>query len=411
MTAHPGKKLMFMGGEFGQWHEWRDYEDLAWAALAHPHHRQLQDWNRALNRLYREYPELHASEHTWEGFRWIEADNATKACSRFCASACPAKAARSSSSRSTARRCRATATCSACRSAGRYRKILDSDAPAFGGSGYSQQTRGRSGARGLARFPSAHPRDSAAARDGRSGRATVSGVTAELANGTSALRDPLLLSSRSHTSPLHANERTFPPTSAHASTAARLTRTARRDLDRRGREFRRVLQRRDAASSCACSMRAASTSCSGSRCRSAPRISGTASCRRRTACPGSCTACACTGRTIRRTACATTRNKLLLDPYARALAGKFTWHSALLGYAPDADRGAPIPPTARLTTTRRASSTAHSTGATTARPRCRGATPSSTSCTSKASRSCIRTCRSASAARTSASRIPQSSPI
>ncbi|HEU4485632.1 MAG TPA: 1,4-alpha-glucan branching protein GlgB, partial [Povalibacter sp.] len=74
-TAHPGKKLMFMGGEFGQWHEWRDYEDLAWAALEHPHHRQLQDWNRVLNRLYRDYPELHASEHTWEGFRWLEADN------------------------------------------------------------------------------------------------------------------------------------------------------------------------------------------------------------------------------------------------------------------------------------------------------------------------------------------------
>ena len=75
MMMHPGKKLMFMGGEFGQWHEWRDYEDLAWGALQHPHHQQLQAWNRALNRLYRERPELHASEHTWEGFRWLEADN------------------------------------------------------------------------------------------------------------------------------------------------------------------------------------------------------------------------------------------------------------------------------------------------------------------------------------------------
>ena len=43
MRAHPGKKLMFMGGEFGQWHEWRDYEDLAWARSHIPHHRSLQD--------------------------------------------------------------------------------------------------------------------------------------------------------------------------------------------------------------------------------------------------------------------------------------------------------------------------------------------------------------------------------
>ena len=69
----------------------------------------------------------------------------------------------------------------------------------------------------------------------------------------------------------------------------------------------------------------------GSRCRSAPKTSGTDSCRRRTACPVSCTACVRTGRTIRCTACVTTRNKLLLDPYARALAGRFEWNPALLG--------------------------------------------------------------------------------
>ena len=60
-------------------------------------------------------------------------------------------------------------------------------------------------------------------------------------------------------------------------------------------------------------------------------------------------------------------NKLLLDPYARALAGKFEWNPALLGHARD-ERSAPIPRTVRLTTTRRASSTAHSIGATTSPP-------------------------------------------
>ena len=53
------------------------------ARSQHPHHQQLQAWNRALNRLYRSYPELHASEHTWEGFRWIEADNADESVFAF----------------------------------------------------------------------------------------------------------------------------------------------------------------------------------------------------------------------------------------------------------------------------------------------------------------------------------------
>ena len=75
MTAHPGKKLMFMGGEFGQWHEWRDYEDLAWASLQHPHHQQLQSWNRELNRLYRTSAALHTGDHDAQGFRWLDVDN------------------------------------------------------------------------------------------------------------------------------------------------------------------------------------------------------------------------------------------------------------------------------------------------------------------------------------------------
>ena len=64
------------------------------ARSQHPHHRQLQDWNRALNRLYREYPELHASEHTGKDFAGSKSTIATKACSRFCGSACRARAAR-----------------------------------------------------------------------------------------------------------------------------------------------------------------------------------------------------------------------------------------------------------------------------------------------------------------------------
>ena len=91
-----------------------------------------------------------------------------------------------------------------------------------------------------------------------------------------------------------------------AALLAWLTRTARRHLDRRRREFRRVLQRCDQrrAVPVRCERRARDPR--GSRCRSAPTTSGTASCRRRTACPASSTGCVRTGRTIRRTACATT---------------------------------------------------------------------------------------------------------
>ena len=138
-TAHPGKKLMFMGGEFGQWHEWRDYEDLAWAALEHPHHRQLQDWNRVLNHLYRDYPELHASEHTWEGFRWLEADNRDESVFAFIRRRMPGEGGTNLLIIFNATPVPRPGYVFGAPAAGRYRKLLDSDSPAFGGSGYSQQ--------------------------------------------------------------------------------------------------------------------------------------------------------------------------------------------------------------------------------------------------------------------------------
>ena len=61
MTAHPGKKLMFMGTEFGQWQEWRD-EQLDWPLLEQPAHRALHDYDRELNQLYASRAVLHASD-------------------------------------------------------------------------------------------------------------------------------------------------------------------------------------------------------------------------------------------------------------------------------------------------------------------------------------------------------------
>ena len=151
--AHPGKKLMFMGGEFGQWHEWRDYEDLAWAALEHPHHRQLQDWNRALNRLYREYPELHASEHDWQGFRWLEVDNRDESVFAFARRRLPGEGGTHLLIIFNATPVPRPGYVFGAPAPGNYRKILDGDSAAFGGSGYSQQTQVHAPAEGFRDFP------------------------------------------------------------------------------------------------------------------------------------------------------------------------------------------------------------------------------------------------------------------
>ena len=83
MTAHPGKKLMFMGSEFGQWHEWREHEQLDWPLLANPKHRGLQDLNRELAKLYRDTPQFHASDCDAGGFRWSDLHNADESVFAF----------------------------------------------------------------------------------------------------------------------------------------------------------------------------------------------------------------------------------------------------------------------------------------------------------------------------------------
>jgi 1,4-alpha-glucan branching enzyme len=72
MWAHPGKKLLFMGGEFGQWREWSSREPLDWALLDFPSHQGLSGTVEALNDLYRREPALYELDNDWTGFEWID---------------------------------------------------------------------------------------------------------------------------------------------------------------------------------------------------------------------------------------------------------------------------------------------------------------------------------------------------
>jgi 1,4-alpha-glucan branching enzyme len=72
MTAHPGKKLLFMGCEIGQWSEWNHHEGLDWGLLEYDAHRGLKRLVEDLNRVLRAEPSLHEVDFTWEGFEWID---------------------------------------------------------------------------------------------------------------------------------------------------------------------------------------------------------------------------------------------------------------------------------------------------------------------------------------------------
>ena len=72
MFCHPGKKLLFMGSEFGQGLEWNSAQTLDWYVLDYGFHEGVQRMVRDLNRLYRETPALHRYEFDWRGFEWID---------------------------------------------------------------------------------------------------------------------------------------------------------------------------------------------------------------------------------------------------------------------------------------------------------------------------------------------------
>ena len=83
MYAQNGKKLLFMGGEIGQWSEWNHDDTLEWRLLAYAPHRALQQWVRDLNRSYREEPALHEADTEPGGFEWIDCNDAEQSVLTF----------------------------------------------------------------------------------------------------------------------------------------------------------------------------------------------------------------------------------------------------------------------------------------------------------------------------------------
>ncbi len=72
MWAHPGKKLLFMGGEFGQWNEWSEKRELDWKLLEFPAHNGIRTLVRDLNGLLRREGAMHLHDHDWTGFSWVD---------------------------------------------------------------------------------------------------------------------------------------------------------------------------------------------------------------------------------------------------------------------------------------------------------------------------------------------------
>ena len=83
MLGHPGKKLLFMGQEFGQYQEWSEARELDWYLTAESSHRELRDYVKELLKMYKKYPALYATDHTEGTFEWINADDAYRSIYSF----------------------------------------------------------------------------------------------------------------------------------------------------------------------------------------------------------------------------------------------------------------------------------------------------------------------------------------
>ena len=138
MWAHPGRQLLFMGGEFGQSGEWNHDQSLDWHLLAYPEHAGMQRLVATLNGVYRDQPALWERDFDWTGFGWLDADDAEHSVLSFL---------RHNADGSRQLACVANLT-PVVRDAyriglpagGRWVEVLNTDAREFAGSGLGNQT-------------------------------------------------------------------------------------------------------------------------------------------------------------------------------------------------------------------------------------------------------------------------------
>ncbi len=83
MFGHPGKKLVFMGQEFAQWHEWDEEAELSWELKENPLHESISGFYKALNMVYRKHSCLYELDDMWDGFEWINANDADRSIFSF----------------------------------------------------------------------------------------------------------------------------------------------------------------------------------------------------------------------------------------------------------------------------------------------------------------------------------------
>ena len=132
MWTHPGKKLLFMGGEFAQRREWQHDESLEWHVLQYPGHAGVQRWVRDLNQLYRRTPALHELDFSESGFAWVDCADADISAISYLR--------RASSGATALIACNFTPVLRenyriGVPAAGRWRECLNSDAADYGGGG------------------------------------------------------------------------------------------------------------------------------------------------------------------------------------------------------------------------------------------------------------------------------------
>ena len=132
LWAHPGKKLLFMGGEFGQRREWTHDGALEWQSLEGALHRGAQRWVEDLNRLYRAKTALHQLDFDPAGFEWIDADDAERSVLTYLRKARDGSALLVVANFTPLVRDGYRVGVPV---AGRWRELLNSDAPIYGGSG------------------------------------------------------------------------------------------------------------------------------------------------------------------------------------------------------------------------------------------------------------------------------------